>query len=329
MRPGSRETGFASLLAIGAVFLVSGLLLAWTGPFLFRATRERAKVGEWNRRAGLEGRAIEILTDLERETDGDTRLMLAYSLPPNASLRDTQSRLAINWVRKFVFLDSPLIGLFKKGTPDDLQAYRAKVFLSTSSAGYEAFFDPADIARYFSLDAPINVNTVDEFAFERAMAEALGSESDALSWRERLRALRSAGTVLEEESDVRSWFGATWDSVSAFVTANPEWNANTLDPLLLVGVLSCPEFGLASGASAAGAILEARSGRYLEKADLRRLLGLPEEAALWAHLGTESDCWTLRVADEEGLVLDLCFLRRRESEGGAVFKIVSRQYEQS
>ena len=175
---GGHDAGYASLVAIGAVFLATGLALAWAEPFLVRAREERALIAKWERAERLESTAIGLLTDLERETDGDARKMLAYQLPMNATLRDSGSLVALNWVRAFVLLDSPLRDVFKGGSPEELQSFRAREPLPTRLRDYDRFFDPSDSSTYFTIDAPMNINTVDEFAFASAISQMTGDASE-------------------------------------------------------------------------------------------------------------------------------------------------------
>lgn len=325
---GGHDAGYASLVAIGAVFLATGLALAWAEPFLVRAREERALIAKWERAERLESTAIGLLTDLERETDGDARKMLAYQLPMNATLRDSGSLVALNWVRAFVLLDSPLRDVFKGGSPEELQSFRAREPLPTRLRDYDRFFDPSDSSTYFTIDAPMNINTVDEFAFASAISQMTGDASEGTTWRGKLRSLRLGDRTIDSESDLKAWFGPLWDSVAGFVAVVPEWNANSLDPFLLASVLRCPAFKVPDAPSAAGAILQARKARYLESAELHRLVGAPDDSPLWDHLGTDSTSWSLRIVDEQGLSLSLWFCTRMETESGSAFRLVSRRYEQ-
>jgi hypothetical protein len=281
----------------------------------------------WDARSALEAEAASILEKLSDSTRGGTEEMLAYALPESAGLEDSGSRINLNWVRRYVLGDSPaILALFKEGSPDELQAFRQGSRIGTSVAAYAGFFDQAALDRYFTARTPMNVNTVDEFAFENVMARATGDASSGTTWRERLRALRLSGKLLRDEGELRAWFGADWDKVSLFATAIPEWNANTLDGFLLGALLSCSDFALADPASAASAILSARERRYLGDADLRAILGLGVDNPIWAHLGTRTASWTLHVKDEWGLRIEVDFAPRGETEAGGAFRIRARRW---
>jgi hypothetical protein len=198
--------------------------------------------------------------------------------------------------------------------------------LGTSVAAYSAFFDEAALGKYFTARSPMNVNTVDEFSFENVMAQATGDASNGTTWRERLRAQRLSSKLIKDESELRAWFGADWDRVKLFATAIPEWNANTIDPFLLGAILACSDFAIGDSASAASAIVDARSRRYLTEADLRGILGLDQDNPIWAHLGAEAGAWTLRVADPSGLAVEVDFAPRGEAEAGSAFRILARRW---
>jgi len=319
-----RSDGYASLLAISAVFIVTGLTIAWAGPFLARARNEKCMLASWARADQLEKEAITLLSDIERKTGGETREMLTYDLPPNSSLCDSQSRLAVNWAPTFIFRESPIRDLLRNGSPEELQMFRAKTPITISGDMYRAFFDEVDIEKYFSLTAPLNVNTVDELSFANVMTQLNADVSSGINWQDKLRSLRLQKRALMTDTDLQVWFGATWDSVCSFVSSTPEWNANSIDPFILTSVLHCPSFGIQDPASAAGAILQARAVKYLEDEDLHRILGLPESAVLWNHLGTTSSSWTLTIKNGEGLSLSVWFVRRAEGQTGPVFRLVSR-----
>jgi type II secretory pathway component PulK len=319
--------GFASLVAIGAVFLITGLVAAWAGPYRYRVRDEEELRSRWEARAALEAEASSILRDLADSTRGRTEDMLAYRLPPSARLEDQGARINLNWARSFVLADSPfLLSLFTGGSPASLQAFRRKARLGTRVEAYSGFFDRESLDLYFTARSPLNVNAVDEFAFENAMAQATGSASSGASWRERLRALRQSNTLVRSEGELRSWFGADWDEVSPFVAASPEWNANTLAPVLLGAVLACSDFALADSASAASAIVEARERHYLGDSELRTILGLAQDHPIWAHLGTESAAWTLSVSNASGARIEVDFARRGETEPGGAFRLTARRW---
>jgi hypothetical protein len=318
--------GFASLVSVGAVFLITGLMAAWAGPYRHRVREEEALISRREARAALEAEAASILRDLADSTRGRTEDMLAYRLPPSARLEDAGARINLNWVSASVLADSPaLLPLFTGGSPGALQDFRRKARFGTRVEAYSGFFDRASLGRYFTAGSPLNVNTVDEFAFESVMAQATGGPSSGASWRERLRALRLSNTVLKSEGELRSWFGADWGKVSLFVAAVPEWNANTLAPVLLGAVLACSEFALADPASAASAIVEARERHYLGDSELRTILGLDQDHPLWVHLGTESAAWTLSVSDASGARIEVDFARRGETEPGGAFRLTARR----
>jgi hypothetical protein len=326
-RPFRPSRGFASLVSIGVVFLITGLVAAWVGPFRYRARSEESMRSGWEARRALEARAASILEDLADSTRGRTEDMLAYELPESASLTDSGSRIDLNWVRKYVLSGSPaLLALFAGGSPEELQAFRQMSRLGTSVAAYSAFFDEAALGKYFTARSPMNVNTVDEFSFENVMAQATGDASSGTTWRERLRAQRLSGKLIKDEAELRAWFGADWDRVKLFATAVPEWNANTLDTFLLAAVLSCSDFGIADPAAAASSIAAARSRRFLSDADLRTILGLPAENPIWAHLCAESAAWTLSLSDAAGLRIEVDFAARGETEAGSAFNIRARRW---
>jgi len=322
-----RAGGYGSLVAIGAVFLVTGLFAAWVGPYRYRVEKEEKLRRGWEVERALEASASKLLTSLSDSTRGEAEKMLAFDLPPNAKLEDSGSRINLNWARRYILCDSPaLLGLFTTLSPDELQAYRQKAVLGTDLSVYSAFFDEATLSEYFTLDTPLNVNCVDEFAFENVLAEAPGAESSGAAWRERLRELRLWGKRLKGESATRAFFGADWDRVELFVGAAPEWNANTLHPFLLSAVLSCAEFKIANPAAAAGTILDARVARYLSVSDLRTLLGIPEDNPIWLHLGDESSAWKLSLSNDEGLSIDVVFRPRAEVESGSAFRVLATRF---
>jgi len=319
--------GFGSLVAIGAVFLVTGLVAAWAGPYRYRVGEEDDMRSSWGARAALEAEAASILEGLADSTRGRTEDMLAYALPEAARLEDAGSRINLNWVRAYVLRDAPaLLALFSGGSPDELQAFRSASRLGSRLDAYADFFDQETLERYFTLRTPMNVNTVDEFSFENVMALATGDASSGASWRERLRDLRLSGKAVEDEAELRAWFGTDWDKVALFAQATPEWNANTFDPFLLGAVFACAEFAIADPASAASAIIGARESRYLVDADLRTILGLPKENQIWRHLGTETSAWTLYVSDASGLRIEVDFRTRGEVEAGGVFRVIARRW---
>jgi hypothetical protein len=327
MRPRHEARGFGSLVSIGAVFLITGLLAAWAGPYCYRVRDEEAMRSRWDARIALEAQAASILEDLSDSTRGSTEEMLAYELPPSARFEDSGSRIDLNWVRKYVLRDSPaLLALFAGGSPDDLQSFRQMSRLGTNVAAYSAFFDEAALGKYFTARSPMNVNTVDEFSFENVMAQATGDASSGTTWRERLRAQRLSNKLIKDEAELRAWFGSDWDRVKLFATAIPEWNANTLDPFLLGAVLACSDFAIGDPPAAAQAIIDARSRRYLTEADLRGILGLGQDHPLWAHLGAGTSSWTLRVADPSGLAVEVDFALRGETEAGSAFRILARRW---
>jgi len=325
-----RAGGYGSLVAIGAVFLVTGLLAAWTGPFLHRAQAEDKLRLSWEAQVRLEEKAAALLAEISDATDGDAEEILAFNLPQDARLEDSGSRINLNWARRYILRDSPaILGLFTALSPDELQAYRQKAVLGTDLTAYSAFFDEVTLSEYFTLDTPLNVNCVDEFAFENVMSYATGSESSGSAWRDRLRELRLSGKRLADEDKTRAWFGSDWDKAKLFVSATPEWNANTLHPFLLRAVLSCAEFKIANPAAAAGTILATRDARYLSVSDLRTLLGLLEDNALWLHLGDTSSAWKLSLSNGEGLSIEVNFKPRAESESGPAFRILTTRFSHS
>jgi hypothetical protein len=326
-RPRRAARGFASLVSIGAIFLITGLVAAWALPFRYRVQDEQAMRERWNAKAALEAEAASILERLSDATRGRTEDMLTFELPESARLEDTGSRINLNWVRKYVLQDSPaLLALFKGGSPDELQALRQKSRLGTSVAAYSVFFDQPALDRYFTARSPMNVNTVDEFAFEVVMARATSDPASGSAWREKLRELRLSNKRLRDEGELRSWLGADWDKAELFATTVPEWNANTLEPFLLGAVLACSDFAIADPASAASAIIAARAGRYLSDADLRTILGLGEDNPIWAHLGTRTGSWTLYVSDPSGLSIEVDFAPRGETESGGAFRIRAKRW---
>lgn len=323
----SRAGGYGSIVAIGAVFLLTGLLAAWVGPFHHRARAEDKMRLSWEARARLENAAAGLLTALSDSTDGDSERMLAFVPPNGARLEDAGSRINLNWVRRYVLRDSPaLFGLFVSGSPDELQAYRQKAVLGMDIGDYSPFFDETTLAHYFTLDTPLCINSVDEFSFENVMSRALRSESAGAVWRDRLRDLRREGKRLKDESAVRAWFGAEWDKVKLFVSPYPEWNANTLHPFLLNAVLACAEFSIANPATASETLIHARAARYLTIADLRTMLGVAEDNPLWLHLGDRSSAWKLTVSEESGLGIEVVFRSRPETEHGSAFRVLSTRF---
>jgi hypothetical protein len=191
---------------------------------------------------------------------------------------------------------------------------------------YAFFFEPGVLASLFTLKSPMNINTVDEFAFENVMSQATGDEISGALWRDRLRSLRLSGRLIKDEFELRAWFGADWDKVALFTSALPEWNVNTLKPALLRAVLGCTQFKLHNPDAAASALLGARDARYLSDADLRTILGLPKDNPIWAHLGTESSAWTLKLAGESGLVLEVDFMVRPKGEAASVFRMTALRW---
>ncbi len=314
--------GFASLVVMGVIFIITGLLAAWIGPSLYRVKEEDRLRSSWNAKAALEAEAASLLEKIADSTRGETEKMLAYALPASAALEDAGSRINLNWVRRYILGDSPeLRSLFVKGSPDELQAFRQKNKIGMNLDVYAGFFEPGVLTSLFTLKTPMNINTVDEFSFENVMSQATESESSGALWRDRLRSLRLSGRLIKDESELRAWFGADWDKVEFFTSAAPEWNVNTLHPDLLRAVLACTQFNLPNPAAAASALLSARDARYLYDADLRTILGLPKENPIWAHLGTESSAWTLKLSDASGLMLEVDFMLRPETESGSVFCI--------
>jgi hypothetical protein len=281
----------------------------------------------WEARKALEARAASILEELSSSTRGRTEDLLSFDLPSGATLEDAGSRINLNWISARVLSNSPpILTLFTRGSPEELQAYRRKVRFGTMVGAYDAFFDPNVLHRYFTAWTPMNVNTVDEFAFENIMAQAMGDASARAMWRERLREKRLSNTTFRTEAELRTWFGTAWDRVSLFVTTIPEWNANTIDQFLLGAVLACSDFALSDPASAASAIVTARKQRYLSDSDLRTIIGLPQENPIWMYLGSESSAWTLIVSDASGLRIEVDFTKHGETEAGAAFKIQARRW---
>jgi hypothetical protein len=322
-----RSPGFASLVSIGAVFLITGLVAAWARPYRYRVQDEEALRARWEARAALEAEAAAILRDLADSTGGGTEEMLAYALPLGARLEDAGARINLNWVSASVLEGSPgLRSLFAGGSPAALRAFRREARLGTEVEAYSGFIDRASLDRCCTARSPLNVNTVDEYSFENVMARATGSPSSGAAWLERLRELRRSNTVLRSEAELRAWFGADWDEVSLFAGAAPEWNVNTLAPDLLGAVLSCSDFALPDSDAAVSAILEARARRYLGDAELGTLLGSADDDPIRLRLGTESSAWTLSVTDRSGSRIDVDFARRGGTEPGGAFRITARRW---
>lgn len=319
--------GFASLVVMGVILLLTGFLAAWIGPSLYRIKDEDRLSSVWKSKAALEAEAASLLEKIADSTRGETEKILSYSLPAGASLEDAGSRINLNWVRRYILGDSPeLRSLFVKGSPDELQAFRQKSKIGMNLDVYAGFFEPGVLTSLFTLKTPMNINTVDEFAFENVMSQATDSDTWGALWRDRLRSLRLSGRLIKDESELRAWFGADWDTVKRFATAVPEWNVNTLKPVLLRAILGCTQFKLHNPDAAASALLGARDARYLSDADLRTILGLPKDNPIWAHLGTESSAWTLKLADESGLVLEVDFTVRPKGEAASVFRMTALRW---
>jgi hypothetical protein len=321
------SAGYASLVTVGTLFLATGLILAIAEPFLIRMHEECVYVGEWSKRAELEKSALLLLSDLERQTGGDPLKIRYYPLPIYTTIIDSNSRIAINWIKISVLFDSTLGKMFTGGSPKEFQETRSKGNIPANPQAYYLFFDQSTFAECFTLDALLNINTVDESAFESVISQVTGDKTSGAIWRERLRSSRLDGERLDSETECKLWFGTLWDLVSPFVTTIPEWNANTLDPFLLTCVLSCPSFRISDPPASAGAILQARKGKYLTPEDLRNLVGAPSDSPVWAHLGTDSSSWVLRIDNEAGPSLSLWFCRRPASESGSIFRILARRYE--
>jgi hypothetical protein len=329
-RRAARSLGFASLVSIGAIFLITGLAAAWAGPYRYRVRDEEALRACWEARAALEAEAAAILRDLADSTGGRTEEMLAYALPPAARLVDAGARINLNWASASALAGSPaLLSLFSGGSPAGLQAFRREARLGTKVEAYAGFFGRDSLDRYFTARSPLNVNTVDESAFESVMARATGSPSSGAAWLERLRALRRSNTVLRSEGELRAWFGEDWAAVSLFARAGPDWNANTLAPDLLEAVLARSDFALADPAAAASAVIEARARRYLGGSELGRLLGKDSDDPIWLCLGTESSAWTLSVSDGSGLRIEVDFEGRGGTDPGRAFKISARRWSRA
>jgi hypothetical protein len=312
---------------MGGILLLTGLLAAWIGPSVYRVKEEDRLRSAWRGKSALEAEAASLLERISDSTRGESEKILSYGLPAGASLEDSGSRINLNWVRRYILGDSPeLRSLFVQGSPDELQAFRQKNKLGTNLDVYAFFFEPGVLASLFTLKSPMNINTVDEFAFENVMSQATGDEISGALWRDRLRSLRLSGRLIKDEFELRAWFGADWDKVALFTSALPEWNVNTLKPALLRAVLGCTQFKLHNPDAAASALLGARDARYLSDADLRTILGLPKDNPIWAHLGTESSAWTLKLAGESGLVLEVDFMVRPKGEAASVFRMTALRW---
>ncbi len=325
-RRDSEPSGYGSLIAIGIVLLLSALVLAWASPFLYRVRVERSQLDAAREDRAFEEKAVSLLRELDKSSQGETDRMLQWIPPEGATLRDSSGLLNPNWIRKQFFVDSPLKTLFRLGSPDELQAFRAKESLSNDARRYERYFAASDLARFFTLDSPLNPNTVDEFVFESVMGRALGDAAEGTRWRENLRRLRSEGKVLKGEAETRLWFGGVWDRAKAFSTWLPDWNVNSMDPFLLQSVLAFKDFAIPSPEAAFNSLMSIRASRHIKPEDLRSILHIQPDNRAWIYLGTESSFWTLSLREASGRGIELVFRKRSEGSEGGSFQILARRY---
>lgn len=323
----TRLPGYASLVAVGALLLIAGLILAWASPFLARIRDERTMSVQWSTEDSLDARAAMLLEKLGQVTEGDTAKMLGYALPSGVSLVDEERYVNFNWLRP-EFLRAPEVAsLLRSGSVDDILAIRTNYPIARDTSRYASHFDRKDWQRLFSLDGPLNPNTVDERAFGNVMGQVAGSEESGTAWREKLRGLRLQNKRLATIGDAKAWFGSDWERVEAFVSVVPDWNVNTIDPLLLKAILDSSIFGLKESERIFSQIISARSMRYLADGDLQGILKVPKDHRIWSYLGCASTYWKLKITDEAGDSLSIAFRLNQSMGRKQVFQVLSRRYQ--
>lgn len=323
----TKVAGYGTLAVFASIILVSGLFIAWSGPFLYRMARERAIVDSAAAERRIRKDALAIIDTLAQTTLGEPEAMASAVVPKGAYLKDMCGYLNLSWVSAEFLHSTDTRALIGNESVDSFLARR-------KAAGPGAFlgFAPGtpegkEGERILSSEAPLNPHIVDETAFAAVMGKISGTPENGNAWLIRLRALRDEGGWLRGQEDAMTFFGSLWPRLRRFATIDAPFNANSVDPALLECILESSLFHVDNPPVRRDAILAARRLRYIDSDELRRLVGLPAESKLWLWLGTTSRFWRLEYRPAKDLSLILIFRTRGKGEEGGCFEILSERIE--
>ncbi|WP_455381075.1 hypothetical protein [Salinispira pacifica] len=349
-RARSRETGS---IAVNLLIIISFLSVAAAGLLVLldrwfpdaASQRSRLEI-----RAKLDGMieesAAHLAADPTPESDSPADPVWDWARSAGGiTIEDVSSRIDPNWVRKSLFEKTRLDRLFSPGfevvgPPGDyLQQLREDHgFSADLAAGYHMLFSPQVLAAYMTPWAYANINVTDEFSLRKLYEIRSGDAAAADTFHTRIQQLLQEKGIVQEK-DLRSFLGADFDRLYPAVNALPAWNVHFLPQLILRELLRYPDYGIKNADAKTEQLLALRRSVELSPADLRSVIGLPQEHVIYQYLGTTT--WFFRVTASlpgASLTAVLCRLPpddpALQSTSGAAdrttaqvrFRVVSRRY---
>lgn len=316
----------ASVAAGGALILQAA----------FRYTRRSSDRDELRHFLRKEGERVVKLIASDPTPDTDSLFdpvwaELAHVESPGVivALQDVSSRLNANWVSKPILQKTALAELLRPGfTAQDLQQRREDKGISTDiAAEYGDLIKDEALPRYFTGYGFANLNTTDEFALRKLYEVRMGDPSAAEAFRTHWQQAMIQKKMLKR-TDLREFLGLDYDRLFPVLNVEPTFNVHFLDSLVLSELLSFPDFKIPNPKQVAQLILDSRDRVELTTEELRRMVGVPEENAIYQYLGVVTWFWRVTVSKDASR-LELIVARLPSVDGSAPhFQVVEERYFQ-
>jgi len=249
----------------------------------------------------------------------------------SVSLRSLSSSLNPNYLRTGIYEKTQLETLFIPGKNAQLfRQYREDTGMVFTADDCKEYLTEETYNAYFSPYGWANINIIDEFSVRQLVAALTGNEADGELFRQKVRTLTADKQLVQTENDLKMLCGISYDKIFPYINTEPVMNVQFVEPAVLQGILSDPDYGLAGAVQKAKQLLALRESRELVQEDVQNVLGIDRSNRLYYFFGTVTWFWQIEIK-KGAVVCDeiICRMPPKDAgiQGPAEWYVVEKKWK--